>query len=79
MGALNMAGNAGEWVSDCYNAAYDAQLVMNDPVSPCDGSSDRVKGSSFGFNSYPAQSAYRFVNPPHKQWFDVGLRVVSPG
>ncbi len=78
VGAFNMAGNAGEWVSDCYNAAYDAQLVMNDPVSPCDGSSEMVKGSSFGFNSYPAQSAYRFVNPPLQKWFDVGLRVVSP-
>ncbi len=78
VGALNMAGNAGEWVADCYNAAYDAQLVMNDPVSPCDGSSEMVKGSSFGFNSYPAQSAYRFVNPPLQKWFDVGLRVVSP-
>jgi formylglycine-generating enzyme required for sulfatase activity len=79
VGAYNMAGNAGEWVSDCYNADYDAQLVMNDPVSPCDGSSEMVKGSSFGFNSYPAQSAYRFVNPPGQRWFDVGLRVVSPG
>ncbi|MEP6989151.1 MAG: SUMF1/EgtB/PvdO family nonheme iron enzyme, partial [Chloroflexota bacterium] len=77
VGAYNMAGNAGEWVSDCYNAAYDAQLVMNDPVSPCDGSSEMVKGSSFGFNSYPAQSAYRFVNNPGQHFFDVGLRVVS--
>ncbi len=79
VGAFNMAGNAGEWVSDCYSAAYDALLVMNDPVSPCDGSSEMVKGSSFGFNSYPAQSAYRFVNPPLQKWFDVGLRVVSSG
>ncbi len=78
VGAYNMAGNAGEWVSDCYNAAFDAQMVMNDPVSPCDGSSEMVKGSSFGFNSYPAQSAYRFVNPPMQKWFDVGLRVISP-
>ncbi|MBI1281777.1 MAG: SUMF1/EgtB/PvdO family nonheme iron enzyme [Anaerolineaceae bacterium] len=78
VGAFNMAGNAGEWVSDCYSAAYDAQLVMNDPVSPCDGSNEMVKSSSFAFNSYTAQSAYRFVNPPGKRWFDVGLRVVSP-
>jgi formylglycine-generating enzyme required for sulfatase activity len=78
VGAYNMAGNAGEWVSDCYSAAYDAQMVTNDPVGPCDGSSEMVKGSSFGFNSYPAQSAYRFVNPPGRNWFDVGLRVVSP-
>jgi len=52
--------------------------VMDDPVGPCDGSSEMVKGSSFGFNSYPAQSAYRFVNPPQQKWFDVGVRVASP-
>lgn len=78
VGAYNMAGNAGEWVSDCYNAAYDAQKVQYDPVGPCDGSSEMVKGSSFAFNNLPAQSAYRFVNPPGKYWFDVGLRVISP-
>jgi formylglycine-generating enzyme required for sulfatase activity len=78
VGAYNMAGNAGEWVSDCYNPSYDAQLVTNDPVSPCDGSTEMVKGSSFSFNSYPAQGAYRFVNTARQHFFDVGLRVVSP-
>ncbi len=79
VGALNMAGNAGEWVSDCYDAGFDAQMITSDPIGPCNGSNEMVKGSSFGFNSYPAQSAYRFVNPPGRYWFDVGLRVVSPG
>ncbi len=78
VGAFNMAGNAGEWVADCFDATYDAQLVTNDPVGPCYGTNEMVKGSSFGFNSYPAQSAYRFVNPIKQRWFDVGLRVVSP-
>ena len=77
IGALNMAGNAGEWVSDCYSAAYDAQNVQYDPVGHCDGSNEMVKGSSFAFNRVPAQSAYRFVNLPGRYWFDVGLRVIS--
>ncbi len=76
-GALNMAGNAGEWVSDCYDANYDAQLVTYDPVGPCGGSNELVKGSSFAFSNLPAQSAYRFVNPPGRYWFDVGLRVIT--
>lgn len=77
VGALNMAGNAGEWVADCYSANYDDQLVTYDPVGPCNGSNELVKGSSFAFNNLPAQSAYRFVNPPNRYWFDVGLRVIS--
>ena len=77
VGALNMAGNAGEWVSDCYDALYDAQRVQYDPVGPCNGSNEMVKGSSFAFNELPAQSSYRFVNPPGKSWFDVGVRVIS--
>ncbi len=78
IGAFNMSGNAGEWVSDCYNAAYDAQQVQNDPMGPCDGSSEMVKGSSYAFDSQAAQVVYRFVNPPLQTWFDVGLRVISP-
>jgi formylglycine-generating enzyme required for sulfatase activity len=36
-----------------------------------------VKGSSWVFNPVDAQANYRFVNPPFKFWYDVGLRVVS--
>jgi hypothetical protein len=36
-----------------------------------------VKGSSWAFNQFPAQANYRFVNPPLKFWYDVGIRVVS--
>jgi formylglycine-generating enzyme required for sulfatase activity len=78
VGALNMAGNVGEWVADCYSAAFDAQNVRNDPVGPCDGSTELVKGSSFAFNRIPAQAAYRFVNPAGRYWLDVGLRVLTP-
>ncbi|MHB8630198.1 MAG: protein kinase domain-containing protein [Aggregatilineales bacterium] len=77
VGALNMAGNAGEWVSDCYNQAYDQSMVKDNPVGPCDGSNEMVKGSSWAFDQFPAQASYRFVNAPHHDWFDVGIRVVS--
>ncbi|MBX3062283.1 MAG: SUMF1/EgtB/PvdO family nonheme iron enzyme [Anaerolineae bacterium] len=78
VGAQDMAGNAGEWISDCYSADYDALYIQDDPVGPCNGSNEMVKGSSFAFNAIPAQSAYRFVNPAGRFWLDVGLRVITP-
>ncbi|MFN8418215.1 MAG: SUMF1/EgtB/PvdO family nonheme iron enzyme [Anaerolineae bacterium] len=68
-----MAGNAGEWISDCYSADYDALYIQDDPVGPCNGSNEMVKGSSFAFNAIPAQSAYRSVNPAGRFWLDVGF------
>ncbi len=79
VGALNMAGNVGEWVSDCYNQAYDLSMIKDNPVGPCDGSNEMVKGSSWAFDQSPAQASYRFVNAPNHDWFDVGIRVVSNG
>jgi formylglycine-generating enzyme required for sulfatase activity len=77
VGAFNLAGNVGEWVSDCYDSAYDNSMVKDNPVGPCNGSNEMVKGSSFAFNQFPAQANYRFVNQPLKYWFDVGIRVMS--
>jgi formylglycine-generating enzyme required for sulfatase activity len=77
VGAFNLAGNVGEWVSDCDDSGYDNLRVQDNPVGPCNGSNEVVKGSSWAFNQYPAQANYRFVNPPLKFWYDVGIRVVS--
>ena len=80
VGAVDMAGNAMEWVADWYSAAYYKQEVRDDPTGPDKGSKKVEKGGWWGAVPYVARSAYRhFEDPPTYQDHHIGVRVVSVG
>jgi formylglycine-generating enzyme required for sulfatase activity len=80
VGALDMAGNAMEWVADWFSISYYKQEVREDPTGPEFGSRKVEKGGWWGADPYVARSAYRhFEDPPTYQDHHIGVRIVSEG
>jgi formylglycine-generating enzyme required for sulfatase activity len=80
IGALDMAGNAMEWVADWFSISYYKQEVRDDPTGPDFGSKKVEKGGWWGAVPYVARSAYRhFEDPPTYQDHHIGVRIVSEG
>jgi formylglycine-generating enzyme required for sulfatase activity len=78
VGAVDMAGNAMEWVADWYSASYYKEQVRYDPTGPERGSKKVEKGGWWGAVPYVARSAYRhFEDPPIYQDHHIGVRVVT--
>ena len=80
VGAVDMAGNAMEWVADWYSGSYYKQEVRDDPTGPPVGSKKVEKGGWWGAVPYVARSAYRhFEDPPTYQDHHIGVRIVTAG
>lgn len=78
VGALDMAGNAMEWVQDWLSSGYDADAVT-DPAGASRGQMKVEKGGWWGSNPVVARSAYRhFEDPPTYQDHHIGFRIVLP-
>jgi formylglycine-generating enzyme required for sulfatase activity len=83
VGALDMAGNAMEWVADWYSTSFYASSPWEDPTGPADGSIKAEKGGWWGppqgSGAYIARAAYRhFEDPPFYEDHHIGFRIVSP-
>ncbi|MGI9584528.1 MAG: formylglycine-generating enzyme family protein, partial [Acidimicrobiia bacterium] len=79
VGALDMAGNAMEWVSDWMSYSYYEEEERIDPQGPAIGSIKIEKGGWWNSVPYVARSAYRhFEDPPTYQDHHIGFRVVTP-
>ncbi len=77
--ALDMAGNAMEWVQDWLNTSYYSQKVHDDPTGPESGTKKVEKGGWWGSNPFVARSAYRhFEDPPEYADQHIGFRIVTP-
>jgi len=78
VGALDMAGNAMEWVADWRSADYYASSPAADPPGPATGTIKVEKGGWWGSNEFVARSAYRhFEDPPTYGDKHIGFRVAS--
>jgi len=84
IGALDMAGNAMEWVADWWSSTYYAQKVRDDPTGPATGEIKVEKGGWWGppegTGAFLSRSSYRhFEDPPTYSDHHIGFRIISPG
>jgi formylglycine-generating enzyme required for sulfatase activity len=78
VGALDMAGNAMEWVHDWLDTGYYGSSPAADPPGPDTGRVKVEKGGWWGSNPFVARSAYRhYEDPPDYGDQHIGFRVVT--
>ncbi|MBI5944127.1 MAG: SUMF1/EgtB/PvdO family nonheme iron enzyme [Chloroflexi bacterium] len=75
-GALDMAGNAREWVADWYSPTYYSEAPVEDPLGPLIGEKRSVRGSSYRDGADPSLSAHRFSLLPTENLPDLGFRCI---
>ncbi len=73
-GAVHMAGNAAEWVSDWYDPAYYASMVTDNPAGPDEGQLHGFRGGSFLDDGHELKATWRSVpgNDPMKTGCSAG-------
>ena len=74
--ALDMAGNAFEWVADWYDASYYATSPIQDPPGAESGVYRVIRGSSFESDSTQIASSIRRPADPNYTSRDLGFRCV---
>jgi iron(II)-dependent oxidoreductase len=73
-GALDMAGNAAEWVSDWYSATYYADPVTRDPTGPETGEFALARGGSGRDGPEGVRAAVRIAIIPDERNDALGFR-----
>jgi sulfatase modifying factor 1 len=74
--ALDLAGNAFEWVADWYSPDYYGETTGQDPLGPDLGDKRSVRGSSFESGADASISAARYSLKPVESNKDLGFRCV---
>jgi len=76
-GALDMAGNVCEWVSDWYSSAYYSTFPYDNPIGPASGTGKVLRGGSWSSYWYDLLVASRYASGPGLVNGLVGFRCVS--
>jgi formylglycine-generating enzyme required for sulfatase activity len=74
-GALDMAGNVWEWVSDKHGNHPSA--AQANPTGPAEGDLNLLRGGSWGYGRSGVRAAYRYPVPPSADYLGVGFRCVT--
>jgi formylglycine-generating enzyme required for sulfatase activity len=78
VGALDMAGNAMEWVNDWLGFDYYAASPLENPAGPETGTIKVEKGGWWGATQFVARASYRhFEDKPDYGDYHIGFRIVS--
>jgi formylglycine-generating enzyme required for sulfatase activity len=77
-GALDMAGNALEWVGDWYEEGYYTSSPDRNPEGPGSGEGRVLRGGSFYLDRGYARCARRVWDYPDFADYDFGFRLVVP-
>ncbi len=77
-GALDMAGNVWEWVSDWYSSSAYQLGVYENPTGPADGTRRVLRGGSWYYELNKIRSAFRFSASDNTILSDVGFRCALP-
>jgi formylglycine-generating enzyme required for sulfatase activity len=75
-GALDMAGNVGEWVSDWFAADYYERSPDRNPQGPESGPDGLNRGGAWSYDQWNTRCAYRNQWAPRDKASRVGFRVV---
>jgi formylglycine-generating enzyme len=74
--ALDLSGNAREWVADWFSPKYYDEAPAADPLGPELGEKRSVRGSSYQDSADPSISAHRFSLKPVTNLPDLSFRCV---
>jgi hypothetical protein len=74
--ALDMSGNAYEWVADWYSRTYYGESPADDPLGPDTGNQRSVRSNAFDSPAYESESARRFSAKPNDARPNLGFRCV---
>lgn len=77
VGAMDMAGNVWEWVSDWYTGTYPTHPLHN-PIGPPSGLRKSMRGGSWFVPGVEARTTNRHNNGDYSSFSDVGFRCVVP-
>ena len=78
-GALNMAGNVAEWVSDWYDPRFYGrpEATIADPTGPATGTEKSVRGGSWDALPFFARTVHRQSRDPNQPTAWIGFRCVT--
>ena len=75
-GVMDMAGNAWEWIADCYSETHYSRSPERNPKGPTTGEFKVLRGGSWGSNRTQMQCTYRYYAKPEYRGFNIGFRCV---
>ena len=77
-GALDMAGNAWEWVNDGYDGNYYHVSPGSNPPGPGSGTNKVLRGGGWHGSDGNLRMAYRYDNLPTHRSYNLGFRCAAP-